>query len=300
MQSLTLDELTTQVADSAASDDSLDQLGVAIAIAAQLDHQADALVNHFVAAARNDGRSWTDIGARLGVSKQAARKRFPDPAAPMPVLPPEVTMRPRLQICLAAAGRHAQQAGAAEVSSDHLLAGLLADGVGAAILDKLGVTADAITASSQRLFGAARPAGERPPPLSAEAVCALESAAHHARAADPDRPDVWVGTEHLLLVLAFDPGSRARRVLTDLGTDIAAIKKELACYATTHPRHPRRFSRRRQERHPGCAFCGVGETAARPLAHGPGVAICSTCAQRAIHALNSLATVGPHTRVADP
>ena len=246
------------------------------------------LVDHFVAAARSQGRSWTDIGGRLGVSKQAARKRFPDPATSTPVLPPGVTMRRRLQTCLAEAGRYAQRAGATEVSSDHLLAGLLADGVGAAILDKLGVTADGITASAQRLFGAAaEPAGGQPPPLSAEAVCAIEAAAHHALAADPDRSDVWVGTEHLLLVLALDPGSRARRVLADLGTDTAQIKKELACYTTIQPDRPLRFSRRRQGHHPACAFCGAAETPARPLAHGPGVAICGTCAQRAIQALNT-------------
>jgi hypothetical protein len=75
------------------------------------------------------------IGARLGVSKQAARKRFTDTVAPTPVLPPGVTLRPRLQTCLAEAGRLAQQTGAAAVGTEHLIAGLLADGVAAAILD---------------------------------------------------------------------------------------------------------------------------------------------------------------------
>jgi hypothetical protein len=131
MQGLTLDALTAHIVGRAASDDSLDRLDAAIAVAAQLDHQADALVDHFVAAARTAGRSWTDIGGRLGVSKQAARKRFPAPATPAPVLPPGVTLRPRSQTCLTAAGRYAQQAGAAEVGSEHLLAGLLADGVAA-------------------------------------------------------------------------------------------------------------------------------------------------------------------------
>jgi ATP-dependent Clp protease ATP-binding subunit ClpA len=291
MESFTLDDLAARVTARAASDDTLDRLDTALAVAAQLDHQADALVDHFVASARADGRSWTDIGARLGVTKQAARKRFTDPTGPSPVLPPGLTLRPRLQTCLTEAGRHAQQAGATEVGTEHLLAGLLADGVGAATLDKLGVTADATAASAQRLFGAAQPAGEQPPPLSAEAVCAIEAAAHHAHAAARDRPDVSVGTEHLLLVLALDPGSRARRVLTDLGTDIALIKKELACYTTVQPHRPRRLGRRRQARHPACSFCGAGETPAWPLAHGPGVAICGTCAQRALENVTARATV---------
>ena len=292
MEGPTLDDLTAHVAARAASDDTLDRLDTALAVAAQLDHQADALVDHFVAAARADRRSWTDIGARLGVTKQAARKRFADPTGPSPVLPPGLTLGPRLQACLTAARRHAHQAGATEVGTDHLLAGLLADGVGAATLDKLGVTADAIATSAQRLFGAAaQPAGGQQPPLSAEAVCAIEAAAHHARAAARDRPDVSVGTEHLLLVLALDPGSRARRVLTDLGTDIGLIKKELACYTAIHPHRPRRFGRRRQTRHPACSFCGAAETQARPLAHGPGVAICGTCAQRGLENVTARATV---------
>jgi ATP-dependent Clp protease ATP-binding subunit ClpA len=197
------------------------------------------------------------------------------------VLPPGVRLRPRLQTCLTAATQHAQQTGAAEVGTDHLLAGLLTDGVAAAILDKVGVTVDAITTSAQRLFGPPRPTGPQPPPLSAEAVCAIEAAAHHA-AGGRDQPDASVGTEHLLLVLAFDPGSRARRVLTDLGTDIAAIKKELACHLSLHPHRPRRLSRRRQARHPACSFCGAADTPTRPLVHGPGVTICGTCAQRAV------------------
>ena len=289
MEDLTLDDLTAHVVAHAASSVSLDRLDAAIAVAAQLDHQADALVDHFVAAARADGRSWTEIGALLGVTKQAARKRFTDSAAPAPVLPPGVTLRPRLQTCLAAAGRHAQQVGATEVGTDHLLAGLLADGIAAAILDKLTVTTEAITESADRLFGPALPAGDEPPPLSAEAVCAIEAAAHHAQATARDQPDALVGTEHLLLVLVMDPGSRARRVLTDLGTDISVIKKELACYTAVEPRRPRRFGRRRPST-PACSFCGTTQTTQRRLVHGPGVSICATCAQRATESLNTPAT----------
>jgi hypothetical protein len=282
MEGLTLDELTAHVAARSHSDDSLDRLDAALIVAAHLDRQADALVDLFVASARAAGHSWTDIGARLGVTKQAARKRFTDLAPTAPVLPPGVTLGARLRTCLAAAERHAQQVGAAEVHTEHLLAGLLAEGVGAAILDKLGVTADAVTVSALRLFGTGQPqpATDRTPPLSADATCAIEGAAHHVQAVAPERPVVSVGTENLLLVLAMDPGSRARRVLADLNADIALIKKELACHTPLHPRRPRRFQRLRR-RPPTCSFCGTAETATRRLAHGPGVAICGTCAERA-------------------
>ena len=283
MEALTLDDLTAQVTARATTADSLDELDAAISLAAELSRHADAVVDFFVARARRGGRSWTEIGARLGVSKQAARKRFTDAVTPAPVLPAGVTLRPRLVTCLTQAARHAQAVGAAEVGTDHLLAGLLAEGVAAAILDKLSVTVEAITGSAQRLFGAPQVPAHDPPPLSAEATCAIEAAAHHAVAVAGDPEEVAVGTEHLLLVLALDPGSRARRVLTDLRVDIAQIKKELGCYVAGNPRRARRFRRRKPQL--TCSFCGAVQTPARPLVRGPGVTICGTCAQRAVESL---------------
>src|SRR5882724_9954428 len=99
MDRVSLDQLTADVRATATGDEPLDRLDAAITIAASLAHHADDLVDLFVGEARAAGRSWTDIGARLGVSKQAARQRFADPG-PTPVLPTEVTLRPRLQACL--------------------------------------------------------------------------------------------------------------------------------------------------------------------------------------------------------
>ncbi len=82
-------------------------------------------------------------------------------------------------------------------------------------------------------------------------------------------------------VLALDHGSRAHRILVDLGVDIAAVKKELACYLTLNPPHPRRFRRTRPTPTTACSFCGTPESPSRPLVHGPGVTICTVCAQRA-------------------
>jgi ATP-dependent Clp protease ATP-binding subunit ClpA len=283
------EQLLAQVHEIATSDDPLDRVDAAMTVAATMRGHTDALVDQVVADARAAGRSWTEIGDRLGVSKQAARKRFADPIAPTPVLPPEVSLQPRLQRCLTRAEELAQQAGAAQVGAEHLLAGLLTDGVAATILDKLGVTADAITTSTGRLFGPANPPTDTAPPLSADAVCAIEGAAHHAqvRAEDPDH--ITVGTQHLLAVLALDHGSRAHRILIDLDIDIAAVKKELACYLTLNPPRPRRFRRHRRTPANTCSFCGTTESPQRPLAHGPGMTICAVCAQRATQNLTARA-----------
>src|SRR3954447_9257036 len=56
--------------------DPLEQLTDAVLVADHLGEVADALIGHFVDQARRQGRSWTDIGASMGVTKQAAQKRF--------------------------------------------------------------------------------------------------------------------------------------------------------------------------------------------------------------------------------
>jgi hypothetical protein len=289
MDAASFEQLLAGVDEIAASDDPLDRVDAAMTVAATMRGHADAVLDRVVADARAGGRSWTEIGARLGVSKQAARKRFVDPIAPTPVLPPEVSLRPRLQRCLSRAEELAQQGGAAQVGAEHLLAGLLTDGVAATILDKLGVTADAITTSTDRMFGPANPPSDTVPPLSADAVCAIEGAAHRAQVSAEDPDHVTVGTEHLLAVLALDHGSRAHRILIDLGIDIAAVKKELACYLTLNPPRPRRLRRHRRTPAGTCSFCGTTESPRRPLVHGPGVTICAICAQRATQNLTARA-----------
>src|SRR5215831_15295531 len=53
----------------------------AFTVSTQLDEQADALIGYFVDQARRSGLSWSQIGSAMGVSKQAAQKRFVPPAA---------------------------------------------------------------------------------------------------------------------------------------------------------------------------------------------------------------------------
>src|SRR5215216_1595223 len=56
--------------------DALDQLSDAVIAADHLGDVADHLIGHFVDQARRSGASWTDIGRSMGVTKQAAQKRF--------------------------------------------------------------------------------------------------------------------------------------------------------------------------------------------------------------------------------
>src|SRR5215207_5686272 len=197
MDSGSFQERVTRIEQSTESP--LERLDRAIALVDSLAVEADRVTDHFVGQARESGESWTSIGDRLGVSKQAARKRFADRV--QSTFTPQ--LRPRLRACLDQAQREAQADGSTEVGTHHLLAGLLAEGVAAAILEKLGVTAGAIRDSAQRLFGPALPATDGVPPMSAEAKCALDATAHLARTNAPDvNSGEVVGTEHLLGVLA--------------------------------------------------------------------------------------------------
>jgi ClpA/ClpB-like protein len=54
----------------------VDHVAGAFAVSAQLGEQSDALISYFVDQARRSGASWSQIGAAMGVSKQAAQQRF--------------------------------------------------------------------------------------------------------------------------------------------------------------------------------------------------------------------------------
>ena len=273
MEILSIDALTAAVR-ARAPGAPLDRVEAAIAVGEELASGGDELIGRFVAEARQAGCSWTEIGERMGVSKQAARQRFTQqPATPaMAGLAPGGSLKPeeRLLACLQAAGRGAAADGAAEIGAHHLLVGLFEEGTAAAILEKLGVRADAARAAARELFPGAGQPGEVPPPESAEARDAVRAAEALARRGGCG----YVGTEHLLGALALDPGSRARRVLGHLGVSIPGIKKELECYIS-----PGRQRRRRRGKAvaAGCSFCGKPGGTGLRLVAGPGVFICAEC-----------------------
>ncbi len=69
-----LDDLIAAVVS--AHEDPLERVARAVALGMRLDDLADSLIDHFVDQARRSGASWTEIGRSLGVTKQAAQKRF--------------------------------------------------------------------------------------------------------------------------------------------------------------------------------------------------------------------------------
>ena len=69
-----LDELISYIRNTEGT--ALDQVSAAVRISEHLGELSDHLIGHFVDQARKTGASWTEIGQSMGVTKQAAQKRF--------------------------------------------------------------------------------------------------------------------------------------------------------------------------------------------------------------------------------
>src|ERR1700746_1173677 len=125
---VTLDSLIAYVKTLHPAGGPLDRLADAVMAAGDLDEQSDALIGYFVDQARVSGASWSQIGAAMGVSKQAAQKRFVarmDEPAPKGETFSRFT--PRARASVAAAGQLAAEAGADAVDGVHLAGGILLD-----------------------------------------------------------------------------------------------------------------------------------------------------------------------------
>jgi len=286
MDELGVDGLVGAVQERAASDDPLVLLEIAVGVAAETSEAADGLVEHYVGAARAANVSWTLIGERLGVSKQAARQRFAHRLEVSDLIgdaAESIVMMPRLSACLQAA-QAAADADDSVAGTQHLLLGLLHVGVAANILDQLGVTRDKVHEANARMFEPALITDGSGQERRVVGDGEAEPSVSQARRLAARRGQSQFGTQHLLLCLATDPGSSAHRVLNDLGVDTARVKKELQEWIPPVQRRHRRIGKsKRLDR--ACSFCGCKDLG--PLVAGPGVWICGDCAETSLEILRS-------------
>ena len=125
--------------------DALEQLSDAVIAGDHLGDVADHLIGHFVDQARRSGASWSDIGRSMGVSKQAAQKRFvpKGSAEPLDLEPGQGFSRftPRASNVVTASQNEARAAGNDEIGPAHLVLGLLAEpeGLGARAIGAQGL-----------------------------------------------------------------------------------------------------------------------------------------------------------------
>ncbi|GAB2576957.1 Clp protease N-terminal domain-containing protein [Streptomyces capparidis] len=194
-----LDELIEAVVRT--DPDPLRQLSGAVVAAEHLGEVADHLIGHFVDRARRSGASWTEIGRSMGVTKQAAQKRFTAKGETPPLDPRQGFSRftERARNAVVAAQNEAREAGSALIGPAHLVLGLLAQpaGAGARALVAQGVRPEAAREAARAALPPRAADAPELVPFDAEARKALELAFREALRLGHEH----VGTEHVLLAL---------------------------------------------------------------------------------------------------
>lgn len=215
--SLSLDNLIDAVRQIHPDGTPLDRLSDAMQVSGRLSDHADALIGHFVDQARRSGASWSEIGSSMGVSKQAAQKRY----VPSVRMFSRFTDRARRSV-VAAAGF--ALADGTQVSAEHLLAGVLTEpkGLAAIIFSQAGLTPAAI-GIPDRPAPAYQDVADRLPTteFDAEAQEALEATLHIALRLGHN----YIGTEHILLAVLSGHSEIAGRV-ADRGLNAIRAEEE--------------------------------------------------------------------------
>ena len=244
----TLGRLVERRADSEAP---LDRLRAAVSVSDELHDVGDQLLDSFVSTARGAGCSWSEIGAVLGVSKQAAQQRFVTAGTAGKTRTANITQP--MHAAIAAAHDQARALGHHYLGTEHLLVGLLTqrEGVGVRALATLGVTVDDVLAHIRDVVGVgSAPASERVP-IAPRAKRAIELAMAEARRLGSGP----AGTEHLLLALVGVEDGLAAEILRQMGATPERVRRELAgllgvdvADLTSPPRRRRRLLQPREPR----------------------------------------------------
>lgn len=221
--SVRLDDLITAI--KKVHVEPLDQLQDAVIAADHLGEVADHLIGHFVDQARRSGASWTDIGRSMGVTRQAAQKRFvPKESADLNADQGFSRYTPRARNVVMSAHNAAIAARNPEGRPEHLVLGLLAEpeGLAAKALVAQGVTLDAVRAAATDVLP---PAAEEVPeliPYGPAAKKVLELTFREALRLGHN----YIGTEHILLaLLEFEHGTG---VLSGLGIEKGPVEGVIA------------------------------------------------------------------------
>ena len=214
-----LQDLVKTVRDEVAGTDPLGQLRRAAELSVELSALGDQLLDHFVFQCRQSGMSWTEISTALGVSKQAAHKRFTGSA------PSFERFTDKARTVVLGAVEQARALGHDFVGTEHLLLSVFdpADSLAALALKRLEVQRDAVLELVLR-----RTPGkpEQPTgmiPFDDHAKDVLRGAVDEALNLGHN----YIGTEHLLLSLFAKPGYASAVVLTELGQDKEAVRSTL-------------------------------------------------------------------------
>ncbi len=214
-----LQELIDIVRTDAGGEDPLLQLSQASRTVADVEVVTDALLGHFVDQCRRSGRSWSEISAALGVSKQAAHKRFSFGA------PTAERFTDRARAVLGRSVEEAHLLGHNFVGTEHLLLALFesSDGMAAQLLREMGITRGMAEVQILERIKRGTESLEDDPPFTPRAKQVIREATSEALKLGHN----YVGTEHLLLAQFSDADAIASKVLAALGASYEAVRARI-------------------------------------------------------------------------
>ncbi len=245
-QPVRLDDLISYVKSQDGT--ALDHVSAAMRVSEHVGEVADHLIGHFVDQARKAGASWTEIGQSMGVTKQAAQKRFVPKAAEWPVPGDEAGWQaalaeafrahpfsrftPRAKNSISAAAEEARERRHDRVIPEHIALGLLhePEGLAAKAIEALGVPLD----SARDALVAALPSANVDEPVSGRipftpgAKKTMELAVRAALKLGHN----YIGTEHLLIGVLEDEVTAGSGTLTGLGVTRAEVSQWLVTELT--------------------------------------------------------------------
>jgi transposase-like protein len=159
----------------------------ALSVLTELRHELDELERSHVGRALQSGSSFADVARPLGISRQAAHRRYRDLASPPPQRP---TLAPDARAALLRARQEAARHGSISIDSTHLLL-VIAEGRGVDV------------EAARRSFA--------PPAINAAVPSGLHPALHARLTRDPGTLQL----DHLVRAALEDP--EGRRLLDRLG-----------------------------------------------------------------------------------
>jgi Clp amino terminal domain, pathogenicity island component len=223
----TLESLIAQVRSGFEEAPALDRLTIAVGVASHLDELGQNLVGYFVDEARREGATWADIGARLGVSRQAVQKKFLPSAASLLTQDGGFWDRATddLKQAVTLAREAAQARRVTYLGTEHLLLGLAAqpEQKAAQALTRCGADPATIRGAVDGRVGA--PHGEPLPDETPFTLRALRSLQHALREALLMNQATAIGGEHLALGLLTLGEGFAHDILVNLGVSYERLRE---------------------------------------------------------------------------
>jgi Clp amino terminal domain, pathogenicity island component len=215
------------------------RLETAVTLSAELESLGDRLVDHYVQAARHEGRSWLEIGRELGVTRQAAHQRFG--ASRIKAFAARRRAGPRCESvfepsgepfarftsggknAMSSAQEEARALGHNYLGTEHVLLGLIAEnrGVASKTLRALDVTADEVRRRIVENVGRGPESPSGVIAMTPRTKKVLELSDTEAKRLRQD----FVDTEHLLLALEAEGEGMAAKILVDSGVPLPRVRQ---------------------------------------------------------------------------